>query len=201
VGELALTIPPDAERRLRDGQLALLPTDTVYGVAAAAGLPGACARLYRLKQRPLDQPTAIMLGSFEGLARALPELTGRGREICRQLLPGPVTLIVPNPGERFGHLCGSTPDRIGVRVPRLAESVAALADAVGGLVITSANARGGRDPARLDQVPSAIRSAAGFEVDGGELPGVPSTVIDISDRTPRIIRGGAAAEATLEALA
>jgi L-threonylcarbamoyladenylate synthase len=201
VGELALAVASDAERRLRDGQLALLPTDTVYGVAAAAELPEACERLYRLKQRPLDQPTAIMLGSVEGLERTLPELTGRSAEICRQLLPGAVTLIVPNPGERFAHLCGGTPDRIGVRVPHLDTAVAALADAVGGLMITSANERGGPDPARLDQVPPAIRSAAGFEVDGGLLPGVPSTVIDVTEREPRVIRGGAAAEATLAALA
>jgi L-threonylcarbamoyladenylate synthase len=201
VGELALAVASDAARRLRDGQLALLPTDTVYGVAAAAELPQACERLYQVKQRPLDQPTAIMLGSVAGLERALPELGGRSVEICRRLLPGAVTLIVPNPGGRFAHLCGSTPDRIGVRVPRLDLAVAALADAVGGLMITSANERGGADPARLDQVPPAIRSAAGFEVDGGVLPGVPSTVIDITDRQPRIIRGGAAAEATLAALA
>jgi L-threonylcarbamoyladenylate synthase len=186
---------------LRDGQLAVLPTDTVYGVAASAELPQACEQLYRLKRRPLDQPTAIMLGSVEGLEQALPELTGRSIEICRRLFPGAVTLIVPNPGGRFAHLCGTTPDRIGVRVPYLDLAVAALADAVGGLMITSANERGGPDPARLDQVPRAIRSAAGFEVDGGALPGVPSTVIDVTDREPRVIRGGAAAEAALAALA
>ena len=70
-----------------------------------------------------------------------------------RLLPGPLTLIVPNPAGRFAHLCGAAPDRIGVRVPDLERAVAGLADAVGGLMISSANERGGRDPARLDQVP------------------------------------------------
>jgi L-threonylcarbamoyladenylate synthase len=88
-----------------------------------------------------------------------------------------------------------------VRVPRLDAAVASLADELGGMLITSANTRGGADPATLDDVPPSIRGAAGLEVDGGELPGVPSTVIDITGREPRVIRRGAADEATLEALA
>jgi L-threonylcarbamoyladenylate synthase len=201
VGDVELTLPPDAASRMLAGELAVLPTDTVYGIAAAAVLPDACEGLYRLKQRPLDQPTAVMLGSLEGLARVLPELAGRVEAISRRLLPGPVTLIVPNPAGRFAHLCGGSPHAIGVRVPRLAAAVASLADELGGMLITSANARGGADPARLEAVPPSIRGAAGFEVDGGELPGVPSTVIDITGREPRIIRRGAADEATLAALA
>ena len=82
--------------------------------------------------------------------RELVESLGdRTRTAVGALLPGPVTLVVPNPGGRFGHVCGASPDRIGVRVPDLEPAVAELADAVGGLVITSANERGGRDPALL----------------------------------------------------
>ena len=66
----ALSFAADAaSRNCWAGELALLPTDTVYGIAAAAVLPDACAQLYSLKQRPLDQPTAMMLGSLEGLLR------------------------------------------------------------------------------------------------------------------------------------
>jgi len=201
VGDVELTLPPDAASRMLAGELAVLPTDTVYGIAAAADLPDACQRLYQLKQRSLDQPTAVMLGSLEGLVRVLPELTGRAEAISRRLLPGPVTLIVPNPAGRFAHLCGGSPQAIGVRVPRLDAAVASLADQLGGMLITSANVRGGADPATLDDVPASIREAAGFEVDGGDLPGVPSTVIDITGREPRILRRGAADEATLAALA
>ena len=78
------------------------------------------------------------------LEHTLPEMTGRAGALCRRVLPGPVTLIVPNPGRRFAHLCGATPERIGVRVPVLAADVAGLADAVGGLALTSANLRGVR---------------------------------------------------------
>ncbi len=200
MGDVAVTVPEDGASRMRDGELALLPTDTVYGLAAAAGRPDVCRRLYELKQRPVDQPTAIMLGSVARLMEAVPELSDRTTDICRKLLPGPVTLIVPNPAGRFAHLCGSAPDRIGVRVPDLETAVAGLADAVGGLVITSANERGGPDPARLDQVPRSIRAAAGFEVDGGELPGVPSTVIDVTGEQPRVLRPGTGVDRVMAAV-
>ena len=200
MGDVAVTVPDDGAVRMHDGQLALLPTDTVYGLAAAAGRPDVCRRLYELKQRPLDQPTAIMLGSLTRLIETVPELTDRAVEICRKLLPGPVTLIVPNPAGRFAHLCGGSPDRIGVRVPDLEIAVAGLADAVGGLMISSANERGGPDPARLDQVPRSIRAAAGFEVDGGELPGVPSSVIDVTGEQPRVLRLGTGVDRVMAAV-
>ena len=99
---------------------------------------------------------------------------------------------MPNPGGRFAHLCGSTPDRIGVRVPELAPDVAALADAVGGLAMTSANRRGEPAPARLSDVPAELREAAAVVVDGGSLPGIASTVVDITGPEPVVLRPGQA---------
>ena len=176
------------EQLLRDGALAILPTDTVYGIGCAAGLPGACARLYEVKERPAEQPTAIVFGSVAALTAAL----GAGIDEGAELLPAPVTLIVPNPGGRFAHLCGSTPDRIGVRVPELAPDVAALADAVGGLAMTSANRRGEAAPGRLSDVPDELRTAAAVVVDGGPLPGIASTVVDVTGPEPVVLRPGRA---------
>src|SRR4051795_7873579 len=102
-------MPPDAAERLLGGALALLPTDTVYGIAAAAGREDACARLYQLKERPASQATAIMLVAVPGLLAALPEVDERAAVISRRLLPGAGTLIVPNPGHRFAHACGRRP--------------------------------------------------------------------------------------------
>ena len=172
------------ERLLRAGGLAVLPTDTVYGIGCAAGLPDACARLYRLKERTAGQPTAVVFGSVATAEEVLEE------PLPRDLLPGPVTLIVPNPGGRFAHLCGSTPGRIGVRVPQLAPAVAGLADAVGGLALTSANRRGEAAPARLSDVPPELVGAAAVVVDGGTLPGVASTVIDLTGGEPVVLRQG-----------
>ncbi|HYX84920.1 MAG TPA: Sua5/YciO/YrdC/YwlC family protein [Gaiellales bacterium] len=180
------------EQALREGGLAILPTDTVYGIGCAASLPGACARLYALKARPADQPTAVVLGSVDALTEVLPELSADMGAVVRNMLPGPVTLIVPTAGRRFKHVCGATVDRIGVRVPVLPVAVAALADAVGGLALTSANARGGTAPARLADVPDELRAAAAFAIDAGALPGVPSTVIDVTGPRPVVLRPGPA---------
>jgi L-threonylcarbamoyladenylate synthase len=199
---MGLTLPADAEQRLRAGELAILPTDTVYGIAAAAYVRGACTRLYELKERPAEQPTAIMLGSVDHLLdNVLPELMGRQGVIARKVFPGPITLIVRNPGGRFAYLCGSTPDRIGVRVPVLDPAVAGLADAIGGILITSANLRGEPAPSRLEDVPQELRDAAAFEVDAGELPGTPSAVIDVTGAGPRVLREGPGMDDALTRLA
>ena len=181
------------ERLLREGALCVIPTDTVYGVACAAANEGACARLYALKERPASQSTAILAGSLDRLlGDVLPDLPAAAADACRRMLPGPVTLVVPNPGGRFPWACGAAPDRIGVRVPVLVPAVAALADAVGGLVATSANLRGGPAPGRLADVDPAVRAAAAFAVDGGELPGVASTVVDVTGAEPVVLRAGPA---------
>jgi L-threonylcarbamoyladenylate synthase len=189
------------ERALRDGALAILPTDTVYGIGCAAGRRDACERLYACKSRPPDQPTALVLGSVADLLEdVLPELTRRMGALCRRVLPGPVTLIVLNPARRFPHLCGTTPERIGVRVPVLVPEVARLADAVGGLALTSANLRGEPPPARMADVPAELRRLCVVEIDGGELAGVASSVIDVTGSEPVLIRAGADAQSALARL-
>ncbi len=186
---------------LRAGALAILPTDTVYGVGCAAYRRDACERLYALKGRPPGQATALVLGSVdELLANVLPELLGRAGTLCRRLLPGPLTLVVPNPGRRFAYLCGEDPTRIGVRVPRLAPGLAELADAVGGLALTSANRRGEPTAVRPDDAPADLLEACLLVVDGGELDGAPSTVVDLTGRSPRLLREGALVRAELESL-
>ncbi len=182
------------------GELAILPTDTVYGIACAAAVPAAVERLYALKQRPATQPTAIMLGSVGALvADAVPEASGR-IGLLSSVLPGPITLVISNPGRRFAHVCGDDPTRIGVRVPQLPAEVAALADAVGGLVATSANLRGQPAPAAFDQIPAELLEAAAIAIDGGPLPGAPSAVIDVTGDQPVVLRDGPGVEAVLAAV-
>jgi L-threonylcarbamoyladenylate synthase len=194
-------VPPDAEARLRDGAIAIVPTDTVYGIAAAAYRRPACERLYQLKRRPLDQPTAIVLGSVDNLLEnVLPELMGRAGVLCRRAFPGPWTLVVPNPGRRFAYLCGQTPDRIGVRVPELDPDIARMADVVAGLAMSSGNLRGEDPPATLDAVAPELREQAAFEIDSGPLPGTPSAVVDVTGPEPRVIREGPRLDELLEHL-
>jgi L-threonylcarbamoyladenylate synthase len=101
-----------------------------------------------------------------------------------------LTLVLPNPARRFPWLTGSRPNTIGIRVPVLEGPGRQLLELVGAVAATSANLHGGRDPAQLDDVPEAIRSQAAV-VDGGVLAGTPSTVVDVTESTPRILREGA----------
>ena len=188
------------EESLSGGALAILPTDTVYGIGCAAGDRDACARLYACKARPADQPTALVLGSVDGLGGALPELDEGAAARYRRVLPGAVTLIVPNPARRFAHLCGPTPERIGVRVPVLVPAVAALADAVGGVALTSANLRGEKPPARLADVPVELRRLCDVVIDGGDLAGLPSSVIDVTGSEPVVLRRGPDADSLVALL-
>jgi L-threonylcarbamoyladenylate synthase len=191
-------VPDGAAELLRDGALAILPTDTVYGIACTAGNEQACAQLYALKQRPADQATAIMAGSVARLlGHTLPDLPASQAELVQRVMPGPVTLILSNPAARFRHLCGGAPEKIGVRVPDLDPDVANLADAANALLITSANERGEPAPASLQQVPARLRGACALVVDGGELPGLASSVIDVTGREPVLLRDGPDAAALL----
>jgi L-threonylcarbamoyladenylate synthase len=180
---------------LEAGQPVLLPTDTVYGLATSAQREDYATRVYRLKGREATQPTALLAPSIEVLFDCLPELDASARTIVRALLPGPYTLILPNPARRFRWLTGVRTDAIGVRVPVLPEAVQRVVDAVGCVMATSANDPGGPNPVSLDDVPQRIRGAVAAELDLGPLPGTPSTVIDFSRDEPLVIREGIASAA------
>lgn len=184
-----------AARALRAGGIVVLPTDTVYGLAASPYREEPVRRLYALKARSPEQPTALVAASLDVLFECIPELRGRAGTIARVLLPGPYTLVLSNPARRFRWLNGPRPETIGVRVPDLSGPGRELLDGVGAVAATSANLSGGVDPRRLDEVPAELRAAADACVDGGELPGTPSTVLDFAGAEPRVLREGAASGA------
>jgi L-threonylcarbamoyladenylate synthase len=177
----------------------ILPTDTVYGLCALLDTPEPGRRLYSLKRRDPGQPSALLAAAIDTLLACLPELDDRAKAIVRALLPGPYTLVLPNPKRRFAWIAGTTPEAIGVRVPALPTVAAAVLAQVGCVVATSANLPGGRDPRRIDEIPAELLDGVGAVVDVGELPGTPSTVLDFTAPEPRVIREGAApAAAALE---
>ena len=176
---------------LRDGKPIVMPFDTVYGLAADLHREEPTRRLYELKGRDQTAPSALVARDLDYLLECLPELQGRAAALARLLLPGPVTLVLPNPARRFRWLTGTNPEAIGVRVPDFDGPGAEVLAAVGALVATSANHPGGPDPKRLDEVPEDIRRGAAALVDGAELLGSPSTVIDLTGEKPRILREGA----------
>jgi L-threonylcarbamoyladenylate synthase len=170
---------PDPARALQTtiarGGVAVFYADTVYGLACDPEDADAVRRLYQLKGRPPRKPSAVMWFSRGAALAALPELGGRTRGLLEQLLPGGVTLLLPNPRRRFPLACGPDPETLGVRVP----DVPALATVERPVLQTSANLAGEPDVRRLQDAPATIREGADLVLDGGELAGVPSTVIDL----------------------
>jgi len=171
--------------RLRDcvagGGVAVFPTDTVYGLCCDPEDAAAAERLYALKGRPAVQPSAVMFFSLQALFGTLPELGEAERRALAALLPGPVTVLLKNPRGRFSAACRSDPATVGLRVPRLHAQLRALGTIEQPLMQSSANISGEADARTLDDVSPSLREGAGVVLDGGELPGTPSTVIDLRE--------------------
>ena len=167
-------------RCLAVGGVALFPTDTVYGLATEPQSMEGVRRLYRLKGRAAERPAAVMFFALELALAALPELGPRTRGALERMLPGPVTLLLPNPARRYPLACGPEPERLGLRVPALPSRLAALGAARWPVLQSSANRSGGADARRLEDVDESIRRGVDLELDGGELPGTPSTVVDLT---------------------
>lgn len=184
----------EAAAAIRAGGLVVLPTDTVYGLACSPYRESPVRALSERKSRTPGQPIALLAASVDELLECVPELRGRSAVMARALLPGPFTLVLPNPARRFPWLTGSRPETIGVRVPALAGVGRDLLDEVAALAATSANLHGGPDPRRLGDVPVELLEHA-VALDGGELPGMPSTVLDLTGPEPRVLREGAVAAA------
>jgi L-threonylcarbamoyladenylate synthase len=168
------------ERCISVGGVALFPADTVYGLATEPDSREGVHRLYRLKGRRPAQPAAVMFFRLELALAALPELGGRTFDAVERLLPGPLTLVLPNPARRFPLACGPEPERLGLRVPHFEAGLAPLAGVSWPVLQSSANPSGGADARRLEEVDERIRRGVDLQLDGGELPGTPSTVVDLT---------------------
>ena len=183
------------ERCISVGGVALFPADTVYGLATEPESREGVDRIYRLKGRATDTPAAVMFFDLALALAALPELGPRTRQAVESLLPGPVTLLVPNPAHRYPLACGDEPDRLGIRVPRLEGALEPLGSARWPVLQSSANRAGQPDARRIEDIDPGVRAGADLVLDAGALPGTPSTVVDLSaweeGGTVELVREGA----------
>jgi tRNA threonylcarbamoyl adenosine modification protein (Sua5/YciO/YrdC/YwlC family) len=185
------------ERCIAGGGVVLFPADTVYGLGCDPDDRFAVERLYLLKRRSLDKPSAVMFFDVDDVFAAVPELGERTRGAMSRIMPGPVSVLVPNPAGRFPLACGADLSTLGIRVPELPR----LGGVRRPVLQSSANQAGGADPRRLEDVPALLRAAVDLVIDGGELPGTPSTVIDLrryeDDGEWTVVRAGAVGEREL----
>ncbi len=182
---MATALTSEDAKQLRDcvtaGGVAVFPSDTVYGVCCDPENEQAAQRLYELKGRPATRPAAVMFFALEPALQALAELGERERKALGALLPGPVTLLLENRAGRFVAACRRDPSTLGLRVPWLPENLHALSSISEPVMQSSANLSGQPDASRLEDVPAGMRAGADVVLDGGDLPGTPSTVIDLRD--------------------
>lgn len=173
------------------GKLVVLPTDTVYGLCANPYRSEPAEKIFDVKGRDQQQAIALVASDLEMLFECVPELRGRSAMIARELLPGPYTLVFPNPARRYRWLTGSRPETIGVRVPAVDGYGKQVLDRVGAVAATSANLHGQPDARSVADIPQEILGRVAEVVDAGELPGTPSTVIDYTGELPVVLREGA----------
>lgn len=178
------------ERCISRGGVAVFPADGLYGLACDPLDANAISKIHRLKGRDDGKPSAVMYFSPLAIRELLGGLGPRTKAVASALLPGPVTLVVNNPQRRYPLACREDHERLGIRLIG-----GPLAGTMCPVFQTSANLSGEPPPARFKDVPQSIRDGADLAIDGGELPGLPSTVIDVAaideDGGWHILRDGA----------
>lgn len=168
------------EEVIAEGGIAIFPTDTVYGLGTHPDSVEGAHRLYWIKGRSPDRPAAVLFFDLDRALSELPEIGLKTQAALGRLLPGPVTVLLPNPATRFPLACGAEPGRLGLRVPLLGDKLQRLANVAVPILQSSANPTGETDPCSLEEVDPRIRRGADIELDAGVLPGTPSTVIDLT---------------------
>jgi L-threonylcarbamoyladenylate synthase len=140
-----------------------------------------------------------MFFQLEAALAGIPELGERTRAAVERLLPGALTLVLPNPARRYPLACGPRPGRLGLRVPLLEGGLAPLASVGWPVLQSSANRSGEPDARRVADIDERVRAGADLVLDAGALPGTPSTVVDLTayeaDGSWGLLREGAVAAA------
>lgn len=160
---------------ITSGGVAVFPADGLYGLACDPLRADAIARVHALKGRDDGKPSAVLFFSPLILRELVSSLGEPTREALAALLPGPVTAVVHNPQHRYPLACREDAERLGIR---LIENP--LTGVATPLFQTSANLAGEPAPSRFTDVPDAILTGVDVAIDGGDLTGLPSTVVDVT---------------------
>jgi tRNA threonylcarbamoyl adenosine modification protein (Sua5/YciO/YrdC/YwlC family) len=179
-----------ASTAIRRGDLVVMPTDTVYGVGADAFVPEAVAKLLEAKGRDRTMPTPVLVGSLEtldGIATDIPEV---GRRLIEAFWPGALTVICRQQPSLAWDL-GETRETVAVRMPDHPVALDLLTK-TGPLAVSSANRTGEPPATTCEQAQEQLGESVAVYLDDGPTPGsVPSTIVDLTSPTPRVLRTGA----------
>ena len=180
----------EAVTALRRGELVVLPTDTVYGVAADAFAAPAVARLLAAKGRGRDMPVPVLVGAWRGLDGLADHVTPDMRAVVEHFWPGPLTLIVPAAASLAWDL-GETRGTVAVRMPLHPVALAVLAE-TGPLAVSSANRTGLAPPSTAAQAEEQLGASVAVYLEAGSTgEAVASTIVDLTGDRPLVRRQGA----------
>ncbi len=189
----------EAVSALRRGDLAVLPTDTVYGIAADAFSPPAVDRLLAAKGRGRDMPVPVLVGSWRGLDGLADHVTPSMRSLVEAFWPGPLTVIVRAAPSLAWDL-GETRGTVAVRMPLHPVALAVLAE-TGPLAVSSANRTGMPPATTAAEALEQLGSSVAVYLEGGSSgDAVPSTIVDLTGEHPQVRRAGALALEDLQAV-
>jgi L-threonylcarbamoyladenylate synthase len=179
-----------AVQALRDGELVVFPTETVYGLGAHAAHPAALRRVFELKGRPPTHPLIVHLDSQRFLPRWAREIPPAAQKLAERFWPGPLTLVLPRTPNVHPLVTGGQ-DTVAVRVPAHPMAQQLLTALGGGIAAPSANRFGRLSPTRAEHVRDEFGSAVRVILDGGDCKlGLESTIVACLDGQVRVLRPG-----------
>lgn len=182
------------------GQLVAFPTDTVYGLGADASNPAAIAQLYRVKQRPLDRPIALLLADSSQLKEWVTEINPIAQQLAEHFWPGPLTLVLPRAAHIPAIMVGGQ-STVGVRVPNHPLTQQLLTAFGGALAVTSANRSGASSLTSATTVRQELGNDVALVLESPHaMLGIESTVIEVSGEQPQLVRLGAISMAQINAV-
>jgi tRNA threonylcarbamoyl adenosine modification protein (Sua5/YciO/YrdC/YwlC family) len=178
-----------AELALRRGELVVLPTDTVYGIAAEAFDPVAVDGLLKAKGRGRDMPPPVLVGSVRAAMALVMDLADTGKDLIDEFWPGGLTLVCRSSPTLVWDL-GETKGTVAVRMP-LHHVALDLLKKTGPLAVSSANVSGQPPATTVDEAMAQLGDSVTVYLDAGPCPGdVPSTIVDLTGSVPRLLRRG-----------
>jgi L-threonylcarbamoyladenylate synthase len=186
-----------ASSALRAGEVVVVPTDTVYGVAVLPTLPNAVRDIYAAKQRPLTQHLPVMAATVDQVQDLGLELSESGQALARRWWPGPLTLVLGfSPTAPRPHWLGGR-DEVAVRIPDH-DFLRHLIAGTGPLLVTSANQHGTTTPPTAEDAGRELGGYPTLIVDGGTLSDTPSTLVNLHCESPAIEREGVIGRSDIE---
>ena len=185
---------------LRGKGVVAFPTDTLYGLGADAFSAEAVGRVFEIKGRHSDRPLPVLLGSIQELEDVTTDIPDLAWELVDHFWPGPLTLILKK-SPQIPHVVTGGRDSVGVRMPNHKVPLSLVWELGRPITGTSANPSGGPDPITAEDVRRLLGNGVDYVMDGGSATaGSPSTVVDLTKSTPRLVRPGAIACRDLEAI-